>query len=345
MSLLWIDGFDSYGTSVGNQVSPAGVLAQKYSGADANTYIRVGDGLWSGYSLQLSNSTPAPTTPSINTHATLIVGFWYKHTHTTDTSSNVVSLRDGSTSNMFLRLDPVNGKMQVYAGASTLVTEFDYVDSSAWQFIEFKITVADAGSYEVRVGGETKASGSRDTKYGSNNYCDNVRLFGNSLNNAYNFYDHLYICNGAGSTQNDFLGPVKVVTVRPSGDTAEADWTTQSGTDHYAMVDESVQDDDTTYVEAGTSGHYDLYQYSNPADLGSTIHGIQINTDCKETDATTFSLKTVIESDGTTSEDTAQAIGSASYKTLRRLAVTDPKTGSAWTSSGINAAQFGVKVG
>jgi hypothetical protein len=342
MSLLWIDGFDSYGESEWSQVSPTDILAQKYDNAAASSYFRVGTGLWSGYSLAVYGGN-APGTPAINTNSTIIIGFWFRTTATSG-NFNIVTLRDGGTSNAALNIDVTNGQLRVYTGGVVRAT-VSYSNPSAWQFIEFKVNVSDSGSWEARIGGSTVASGSHDTKSGSNNYCDNVRLNGPGNSAFANVFDHFYIANGDASSPNDFLGPTKVVTIRPNADTAEADWTTQAGSDHYAMVDESTQDADTTYVEADTTDDFDLYDYQSASALGDTIHGVQINTECKETDATAFSLKTVAKSGSTVSDGAAQAIASASYKTLRRILVDDPATSVAWTSSGINAAQFGVKVG
>lgn len=346
MSLLWIDGFDSYGASVGSQVSPTDILAQKYATAAVSAAQRVGEGLWSGYSLALYNPADAstPSTPLINTDATIIVGFWFRTNYTSNYTRSVLALRDGSSVDVELFLDITNGRLIVVTAGVTRAS-VSYTNLNTWQFIELKATISDSGSWELRVGGATVASGSHDTRAGTNNYCNNVQLGSTGNVNFAFFYDHLYICNGAGSTNNNFLGQVKVATIRPSADTAEKDWTAQSGSDHYTMVDEEVADVDTTYIEASMTGDFDLFDYGNPSSIGSTIHGVQINTDCKETDATAYSLQTTIKSSSTVSDDTAQAIASAGYKTLRRISTTDPATGSAWTSSGINAAQFGVKVG
>jgi hypothetical protein len=65
----------------------------------------------------------------------------------------------------------------------------------------------------------------------------------------------------------------------------------------------------------------------------------------KESDATSLTLNTLIKSGATEDAGTGEVIASASYKVLRRVSETDPATGVAWTVSGLNAAQFGVKVG
>jgi hypothetical protein len=97
-------------------------------------------------------------------------------------------------------------------------------------------------------------------------------------------------------------------------------------------------------VEDATSGHVDFYDYGAVPTLGP-IHGVQVNTDCRESDANSFSLITVVKSGTTVSEDSAQAIGTQSYTCRRRVLEADPNTGDSWTADGLNEAQFGMKVG
>jgi hypothetical protein len=109
-------------------------------------------------------------------------------------------------------------------------------------------------------------------------------------------------------------------------------------------VNENPCDEDTSYVEESTASVTDLYDYDALPTLGD-IYGLQINTVCRETDATTFSLITPIESGGTQYDDLAQIVGTTDWLTVIRLAEEDPDTSTAWTASGVNASKFGVKVG
>jgi hypothetical protein len=118
---------------------------------------------------------------------------------------------------------------------------------------------------------------------------------------------------------------------------------TPSADTNYECVDESPADDDTSYVESSTSGHTDLYNYTTPS-VSYGIVGCQVNTVCRETDGTPFSLKTVCSSNGTASEDAGQAIGTTDYVSLNRIVEVDPDTTTAWTFEGLNAALFGIKV-
>jgi len=145
---------------------------------------------------------------------------------------------------------------------------------------------------------------------------------------------------------NDFLGNRKVVAFYPNGDVSGfTDFTCSSGGTHYALVDENPVNDDTDYVEDGTTGHKDLWDYPSLSGTGSTVSGIEVNTMAKETDARSMTLNTLIKSGTTEDAGTGELVGAASYRVMRRIAETDPDTGVAWTTGGVNAAQFGIKVG
>jgi hypothetical protein len=232
----------------------------------------------------------------------------------------------------------------VRRGTTVLATSVAAFGVEVWRYIEFKVVCNDTtGSYELRIGEETVLSATDvDTKAGTHDYHDSFRFYGAGLTDAdATIIDDCYILDGSG-TLNDFLGNVRVLTIRPNaaGDTTE--WAPSAG-DNYAAVDEEVCDDDTSYVEDDTADQTDLYNYGAISATAGVI-GVQVNTDCRETDATSFSLKTVCKSGATTDADAGQAIGSASYVTRTRILETDPDTAAAWTAGGVNAAQFGVKV-
>ena len=338
MSLLWIDGFEGYGTSVGSTPSPTGVMGRKYNMVSENG-IDIEVGRLAGYCMELASSSCEVFTPSLTTDATLIIGFAFKII--SGGANNIVVMRTGSTVGMGVRwLD--TGELSVRLGTSTIATTSTLaLTSNTWYWLEFKVVCNNStGSYSLKVGGTEVLSGSSiDTQAGASAYHDNV-YFSSSLALS---VDDFYICDGAGSVNNDFLGNCRVLAIRPDGAGNSTVWTPDSG-DNYTRVNGVIIDDDTSYVESDTTDDLDLYTYADVADLGD-IFGIQINTCCKETDATSFSLKTTIRSGTTNYDDSAQSIGTTNYITKKRIAEVDPDTTTAWTISGLNAAEFGIKVG
>jgi len=240
------------------------------------------------------------------------------------------------------------GDLGVYRGATQLgVTSGLGLVLNTWYWIEFKVLCnGTTGTYEVRVGGVNKLSGTgANTKAGSNNFHNVVQFVVGPATGRCR-YDDIYILDGSGSANNDFLGNRKVVALFPNADVGGyTDFTCSSGSTHYALVDENPVNDDTDYVEDGTSGHKDLWDYPSLTGTGSTVNGLEVHTMAKETDAQSMTLNTLIKSGATEDAGTGEVVGAMSYRSVRRISETDPDTGVAWTTTGVNAAQFGIKVG
>jgi hypothetical protein len=145
-----------------------------------------------------------------------------------------------------------------------------------------------------------------------------------------------------GSRNNDFLGDVKVVTLRPNADTAQADFTLSAGSVHYSLLAEAPDDDgDASYVESGTVGHKDLYGYQDLTGTPAAIMAVQITTVARKDDAGSRSLRKVLRSGATTANGATRGLGT-SYALYDDRFEVDPATGAAWTKAGVDAQEAGV---
>lgn len=339
MSLLWVDGFESYGTSNGSAPSPTGVLGRQYT-VLLESAIDIEEGRFgSGHSLQFGLGICNIKTPALTTNDTLIVGFAFKIT--TSVEVELVTLFDDSTEGVGVRIE--KDLVSVLRGATVLGTGTFDIKQDAWYWLELKVKCNDTtGTYEVKIGESTVLSGSGvDTKEGTHDYHNIVRIADGYSEDFH--IDDLYICDSSGASNNDFLGNVKVQTLLPDGAGNSTQFTPSAGS-NYACVDEAIINDDTDYVEDSVSTNKDLYTFSNVASGTSGIKGVQIDTCCRETDATSYSIITVIRSGATDYDDSAQAIGTTNYVSKRRVAEQNPNTSAAWTETNINSAEFGIKV-
>lgn len=334
MALLWIDGFEGYGTSIGSPPSPSGIIGRRYTTVHESIFD-IEAGRISGYSLQFNGITRTMRTSALTTDDTVVIGFAFQ---AYTANAVLVRLYDGATLGVNLRF--ASGELAIYRGTTQLgVTTTLGLSQSTWYYGELKVKCNDTtGTYEVRLSEVNVLSATGvNTKAGSNNYHDSFMFFGDII------IDDIYFLDSTGSQNNDFLGNVRVIAIRPDGNDS-VQWTPSAG-DNYAAINEEVCNDDTDYVEDSVAGHKDLYDYESLSLSPSQIFGVQINTMCRETDATPFDLVTVVKSGTTESDDGGQAIGSTDYQVKRRIVELDPDTSSAWTESGVNAAKFGVKVG
>jgi hypothetical protein len=355
MALLWLDGFNSYGSSSGYTL-PARVIDRRWP-VCYSVSAEVRPGRVSQYALKgQSGQIYRALLPTTDT--TLIVGFAFKQSDSwgyVGGSHALVTLFYAGASGtpvpcIYLWLNAQTGQLCLIrdfnpdTGRVTLVTVNANLLLHRWTYIELKIVCGDSGSYEIRVNGKSLASGSADTKRETYSYHNCVALgYTTILGQHDDWFDDLYVCDGAGSVNNDFLGPIKVHTLYPSADVVGSkDWTPSTGVDHYALLDENPCTDDTDYVETDGSGNLDLFEYQDsPSNIG-TIKAIQVCTDVRETDAEPFALKTVAKRT-TQTENAAEDVMGVSYRTLLRLMETDTE-GASWTKANLDVTQFGIKL-
>lgn len=338
MAVLWIEGFDSFGTTDG--AAPVG-LSAKYESNNIVANMTVRDGRFAGNSLRVrggGGQSGYITTPNLGNVPTIATGFAFKRVATL-VDFRIVSLREGDDATEGINLrGRTDGKLELYLGASLLATTaVAHLAADSWRHIELKVTVAEAGSYEVRVNGETVLSGSADTRAGSADYANRVRLFGrDEAATAGNQYDDWWV-------GTDFLGDKKVVTTFPVADGDSSDFTPSTPGDNFAMVDENPSDGDSTYVESSTPGATDLYTHGSVG-AGVSIAAVQVNVVAKKTDVTNFDMHLAVKSGVTTDDGAAVTVAATDYAGYSRILETDPDTGVAWTPSGLSAAQFGPKI-
>lgn len=272
------------------------------------------------------------------------MGFHWKATSIDNVDLAGLVDTDGTRFQANLRV--VGGRLHLYVG-STLFKDLGYtLVTNEWYFFELKTVVnATTGSYTVRVDGTTIDSGtSVDTSDGGNGVIGFVQFGG--FNDC--FYDNIYAFDNQGGANDvkDFLGPITVITLKPNADGDDEQWTTSTGTDSFALVDEDApHDDDTTYIESGTSTNRTLFTYEDPGTPAFTnYYGLQVNTVARETDATNFSLINTFKQNATLYPETSQAISGQTFENYGNVLDVDPDTGTAWTDTGIDALQAGVEV-
>lgn len=341
MALLWIEGFEGYGTTLADDPRPYGSIARKYVNVANETNMRMQTGRIGGYALAMPAAATF-TTPALTTNATLVCGCAFQNGGGTDYS--LIIFWDGTNKNINVRWEDGTGELDMWRENTLLETSSGLgLATNTWYYLEMKATTHNSnGSYYVELAGVNifTATGI-DTQTGPNAYSDNVRFFGASSSPE---WDDIYILDASGSVNNDFLGDSKIVSISPDGDDTANFTTSTPNASHYANVDENPSDDDSSYVEDSTTNTTDLYDYDAAPSLG-TVHGIQINTVCRQSDTTAFSLITPIESNGTQDDDSSQSIGTTSYVIKTRVSEEDPDINGAWTETSLSAAKFGVKVG
>lgn len=150
--------------------------------------------------------------------------------------------------------------------------------------------------------------------------------------------------SGSGLVGASFpIGPQKIVTLAPNGDTADKDFNRSTGSDNYALVDETVPNGDTDYVEAAVVGYRDLYDFGSLSETPAAVAAVAVTASVKNPEGGSINTKLVASSAGDVALSAAKA-PSLTYMVVQHAFTVDPDTSTAWTESGINAAKFGLDV-
>lgn len=335
MTLRFIDSFDHYASAD---------IPQKYSDSNAVS-ISPGNGRRGTGSLRISSSGGHITRVQA-AHATWVVGFAFKASSLPGSYTAFLQLQDSATVHVDIRIG-ADGTLRATRNGTTLATSTNSLSAGSFYYVETKITIDDTvGAIEVRVNGSStnwiNITG-QDTRNGAAATANLIRISGIGAPTV--DIDDLYICDGAGSTNNNFLGDVRVDCYMPNanGNSSQLVGSDSDSTDNYQLVDETSQNGDTDYVQSATVNNKDTYAFADMSHTPASIFGTQMNMIAKKDDSGTRSVCAVCRSGGADYDGDTQALGTT-YADYRQIRETDPATSAAWTRTDLNSAEFGVKV-
>jgi len=337
VALRFVDSFDHYATANG---------AQKWTTVDHFSIISPGR-FGTGQCMQLSMNWPN-VTKTLDAQPTWIIGFATKLGATVSGQTMLTVLQDGANYQADLRWNP-DGTLTVTRNGTAVLggTSTSILTTNIWYYIEFKCTISTsipANSWQVRVNGQqfiNVASG-QSSQVTANATANTVRIGGNMATSAFNaWFDDLYMCDGNGTVNNNFLGEVKIVASLPNAAGSNTQWGALSGP-NYTNVNQQTPDDDTSYVISGNPGQLDTYAIAGITDTPTNIVGVQTGLYARKDDAATRTLAKVIRSGGINFAGANNNMTN-SYAFYLDINETNPATGLPWTKAGLNGAEFGVQ--
>lgn len=242
----------------------------------------------------------------------------------------------------FARLVLVNGGQLQLArsdnGAQVAITTNPVWNAAGvWKYIELKYSPV-SGACELRVDGSVVASGTMPTQ--ANIW--EVRFPDLPANQSQLWTDDVYVVDTSGTTNNDYLGDVRVDLLLPTGDGTHSGMTPSTGTAHYALVDETAPNT-TDYVSSSVAGTKDTYQFQDVSTNTAAIFGIAVTNYARKDAAGAGSLANIVRVGGA---DYAQPVTplSASWTANENLVPLNPATNAPWTISAVNGTEFGIEV-
>lgn len=269
---------------------------------------------------------------------------------TGDLQGAVVELLDGGTvqvglgwlNSLVATLVVRRGTTQIAAGGSWNLTAYSVIELYA------KIH-ASAGVVKVWIDSVLVVDFSGNTQGSALAQINEVRL-GVIKKNVVGYgaaylyqmdFDDLAINDVNGTRNNGRIGQGGISAFRPVAD-IEKNWTPSTGTDNYAMVDDTTPDLDTTYVQAVSSGTRDLYACTS---LGGSpnVDVLTVVGLARSVTGAGATLAPVLRSGATVSVGSATSIPT-SFTVFSQGWDVDPNTGLPWTAVAVNSLQIGAVV-
>ncbi len=322
------EGFDEWGTT------QAEVGVRGWTTGSNNPSQPTGR--FSGFAVRFpNNSIVTRTFPVSGTRQTVGVAW---RTTNASSSHTVFEFREGGTAHGRLAYNG-NGTFTVSRAGTTFgatpTTPNLGIAASTWYYLELDYYVDDTnGTYDFRVNGVSYASGTGDSRNGGTGV---INTFAFQQPNATACdLDDMYMASGSTS----FQGDSRVITDMPNADGTYTAWTASAGSD-YQCVDEIPYNGDTDYISTSTATADDTFGFPSTGVTG-TVLGVQTQAIARKDDAAARNLALLVDSGGTLSVGSSQALG-ASYAQYKRTDLVDPDTGSAWAMTAVNAAEYGVR--
>ena len=341
--LLWMDGFDHYGSSSSR------LLEGAYAAASLVTLSNLNPRTGTRHARILGAFDNGLRRVFGDDKAVAGVGFAFSipSLPTNSTSLCLASFRDNGNDVFCSVMVTSTGQLRVTSGYGTgpvLATGPVSIVPGSYQHFECRAEIGGGlASIEVRVNGVTVLNAPGLVV--AEGEAAQVQI-GTSGQGAFGFPTHLdvddlYAWDGEGTANNDFVGDKKVYTAFPSSDGAVQEWAPSEGTDGFAMLDNVPPLDATQYLSAvngGTGGDRSEFGLANfPAEIVS-IAGLMTATRFWKTDAGNASAVVGVIS-GASEDASAEHALSISPRWYHDVFEVDPATGTPWLLSAVNDAQ------
>lgn len=346
--LILMDGFDHY-----NNQTAAGYKGWQYSDNVGVGFIHVfygSGGRVNGQCITMHNENNVVTQhyrkPLPVTATTVIVGcaFNLQGPHqgggSDIPSTQLLRLLDTGANQIWGFAINSLGTMSVSGPWGTTTGTALFVGHT-WFHVEVKIVIAGAsGQLSTQVNGAPDIAA---TTVNAGTTPAQFIEFGLNQNDYVYFADDLYVCDGTGAHNNNFLGDRHIDTLYPTADGFYQAWTPDTGTAHYSRVNETNFDADSSYVSTPTVGAIDSYQMSDVSVLSADIRGLQVNMFARKDDAGLRQAASLLRIAGADYFAPTQTMATG-YVDYTQMYEQNPATSADWTVSDVNNIEAGEKV-
>lgn len=357
MSLIWMDGFDTYGTSGSIKAALESSL-YVHGEVNVSNSTRTGRGYCIVMPWNSSVGSPVYIRKAFDVKDELIVGFAWR-------VAAIQELKEICRFQYDDHFGNVRSHIAVYMAADGAVTIANVADDgstwvkmadsgpnklfpSVWHFIEIKVSFhATTGTVQVRIDNQTCLEATGRTRNPlAPALCNlwrasNFQLEDASFNDT--SLDDLYILDTEGTEFNTFLGDVVVHGLLPNEDGTLNQLSQFGGSlAKYTAVDDIPADGDTSYVFGNTVGQQERYFVDDLPSNVINVLAVSVHARAKKDAAGASQLKLLCKLDADIDLGPAEPI-TTQYITRALMLETAPD-GGAWTKAKVEDMEIGFEV-
>jgi len=358
MALLFIDGFEGYGTStemlLGGSDNPCRfnyIGNTTYATLSSTTFRTTQVTAGNSRSLRVASGL-GETGLRLPSLTEVIVGFGVYFEAPNSTTSHFLQVGGSApwttSQGIVLAFNGTSGLITACINSSgspgtVLGTASGTYSGNTWYYVEVRVKVGAAtGEIELKINNTGVLNLTNvNTATGSLTYYSNIGFDSNSAFAPH--YDDLYVCDKTGSTNNNFLGPVSVYTLMPTGAGSTTNLTPVGAATNWQAVSE-IAADTTTYAETSTTGNKDYYAFQAlPAGVTS-VFGVAARTKCTTPDNGGRKVRLNMKNGANVISSALRTLTMGSWLSDIFLSETAPD-GSAWTKALVDGTETGPEAG
>ncbi|MCO5157881.1 MAG: hypothetical protein M9945_14225 [Aquamicrobium sp.] len=351
MALLWMDGFDTYGShgqDATDVVSASGYV--NVNGLTAENTTRTGRGLCMRMSSGAAVYQGTRCRRAFVTRDEIVIGF----------AINAPRNDFGCLGNILYddRMGTIRSQISLWLNGQGGITilrgdnqQFlaasgpNIMFAKVWHYVEVKYK---PGSHIiVRLDGATvltAAGGKHNDAPNSVNMFQFQQLSGEfSLNDWNKRFDDLYICDTTGALFNDFCGDVVIHALTPMQDAGPNQMVAYGGgLSNYTAVDDIPPDGDLSYIYSNTLGQVDMFDLDAlPANIIDVL-AVSVHARARKDAAGTSNIKLKCRYLSDTATSPPMTLTTV-YTNKHHVFETAPD-GGGWNRAKANAIHIGVEI-
>jgi hypothetical protein len=335
MALRFVEGFE---------VIPAANLGYKWATVDLTTPVTYFEGRFPNSSAlqMIGNEIVSFPFSDADTWTVGFAFFWSGLTSAT----TIFQFMEQTDDQIELRFDPSTTFFSVYRGSTLLATGAHAVPDNVWRYVEFKVFAdPSVGSYILKIDSAVDLTNSVVRTTNSTNYPSTInKIRFQGVSTGLYMIDDIYLVDGSGTTNNTFLGNMKVERMYVDHQGEYSEWDSVGDPD-LNLNWQFVTDYDRSRVQTAIVNAKDSYGFSKLQYVKSNIAGVSVHVVARNQDATNRSIQPLIRTNDTDYTQSAQQMTqSATLQLLQFFVEKNPDTNVAWTESDLKKTEFGIKL-